>query len=112
MEQGRVLHSPATTPRKAAATVAVTVLLTNEQIAQVDELTVVIRRNSGKAESRSALIRVLLDAPFMLRADWKHCRDADEVCLAVLSRQSSRFDLEAGLQKLRLLKSRSEASSR
>lgn len=70
--------------RKNPKTAAVTVLLTNEQVAQLDEASLMIRRTSGRSISRSALLRAIASALLMLRKDWERCRDEDEVCLLVL----------------------------
>lgn len=60
-------------PTKSAApvpeTTAVTVLLTNGQTAMLDEIAVAIRRKSGAAISRSAMIRAFLTA-LLPHRDW------------------------------------------
>lgn len=93
-----------TTPPKAAETAAITVLLTNEQIARLDEISVVIRRNSGTSLGRSALIRALTLAALTLHTDWKHCRNEDEVCFWILARLGPTPDWKAAEQKFRQLR--------
>ena len=49
-------------PTRGGATSPVTVLLTNDQTATLDEISVAIRRNTGQAVSRSAILRALAAA--------------------------------------------------
>jgi hypothetical protein len=54
----------------AAATSAVTVLLTNELTAGLDEVIADLRRTTGKAISRSAMIRAFTAALLPYRGYW------------------------------------------
>ena len=60
-------------------TSAVTVLLTNEQAALLDGAAANIRRNTGVAISRSAMLRAILSAVLPFRQEWSRCQSAMDV---------------------------------
>ena len=70
-----------TTPTTSASpdTVAVTVLLTDDQIAVMDNLSVTIRRHTGKAVSRSAMIRAIVSAALPHHSEWLTCGSEAEI---------------------------------
>ena len=53
---------PPTPPSAASAQTAVTVLLTNDQTAFLDEVAAEIRRETGGCISRSAILRAMISA--------------------------------------------------
>jgi hypothetical protein len=66
-------------PHRGDMTTDVTVLLTNDQIATLDEISAAIRRNTGHAVSRSALLRAMATATLPFGKDWLRCRTEDQV---------------------------------
>jgi hypothetical protein len=66
-------------PGAASAQTAVTVLLTNDQTAFLDEVAAEIRRESGGCISRSAMLRAILSALKPYAEDWLKCRTETEV---------------------------------
>jgi hypothetical protein len=54
-------------------TSAVTVLLTNEQTATLDEIAIGIRRTTGHSISRSAMIRAITTAVLPYCQEWLDC---------------------------------------
>jgi hypothetical protein len=104
MEQSKSNSAITRTQQRVTESAAITVLLTNDQIAQLDEIAAAIRRNSGRSISRSALIRAMITAATTLRADWRLCHDEDDVCLWILARLSNTLDCRGAEQKLRHLK--------
>src|SRR4051812_37034559 len=68
-----------TPPSAASAQTAVTVLLTNDQTAFLDEVAAEIRRETGGCISRSALLRAMISALKPYSEDWLKCRIETEV---------------------------------
>jgi hypothetical protein len=68
-----------TPPRAASAQTAVTVLLTNDQTALLDEAAAEIRRETGGCISRSAMLRAMISALTPYAEDWLKCRTETEV---------------------------------
>jgi hypothetical protein len=97
---------PDTFKSKAAERAAVTVLLTNAQIAEMDEVTASIRRKTGRSISRSALLRAITTAALTLHTDWIQCRDENDVCILVLARLGKTLDLQSAERKFNELKQR------
>jgi hypothetical protein len=63
--------NPSTTqPAAAPETSTVTVLLTTDQTAIIDELALAIRRSTGSAISRSAMVRAMIAALLPYRKEW------------------------------------------
>ena len=73
---GTVQHG--TTPA-AQQTTPVTVLLTHHQVALMDEIAAAIRRNTGVAISRSALLRAIATPTLPCFEDWLHCTSVGDV---------------------------------
>jgi hypothetical protein len=65
------------------ATSAVTVLLTNDQTATLDEISAAIRRNTAQAVSRSAILRALTSACLPHGEDWLRCRSEQQIAQLV-----------------------------
>ncbi len=65
-------------PVPGAETSAVTVLLTYDQIALMDEIAAAIRRNKGAVISRSAVLRAIAAAVLPYYQDWLYCTAAAE----------------------------------
>ena len=63
----------------AAETSPVTVLLTHDQTATIDEIIAGIRRNTGKTISRSALIRAVVSGVLPPFETWLWCRSEAEL---------------------------------
>jgi hypothetical protein len=63
----------------------VAVLLTNDQIANLDQLAIDIRRTAGCAVSRSAIMRAILSAVFKYQRQWPACESEQDVQQAVES---------------------------
>ena len=73
-------HMP--TPNGTAAapeTIAITVLLTDEQTALMDKIAVAIRTNTGRAISRSAMIRAIVEATLPQHREWLRCSSETEL---------------------------------
>jgi len=68
-----------TPPSAASAQTAVTVLLTNDQTALLDEVAVEIRRETGGCISRSAILRAMISALTPYAEEWLKCRTETEV---------------------------------
>src|SRR3954449_9391255 len=68
-----------TPPSAASAQTAVTVLLTNDQTALLDEVSAEIRRETGGCLSRSAILRAMISALTAYAEDWLKCRTETEV---------------------------------
>jgi hypothetical protein len=71
--------SAPTNPGAASAQTEVTVLLTNDQAAFLDEVTAAMRRNTGGAISRSAMLRAMMSALKPYFEDWLKCRTEADV---------------------------------
>jgi hypothetical protein len=54
-------------------TTEVGVLLTNDQIAKLDEVAIHIRRRTGRAISRSAMIRAIVNPVLAYHQNWLNC---------------------------------------
>jgi hypothetical protein len=65
------------------ATSPVTVLLTNDQTANLDEISAAIRRNTGQAVSRSAILRALASACLLYGENWRRCRSEQHIAACV-----------------------------
>ena len=65
---------------------AVTILLTNEQTMCLDQIALDMRRNSGHAISRSAIVRALICAALPYFEEWLHCESEEELCHALARR--------------------------
>ena len=63
-----------------APTSPVTVLLTDEQTVRLDEISIQIRRQSGKAISRSALIRAMTNALLPYARNFHEGRSEADIC--------------------------------
>ena len=72
-------------------TAAVTVLLTTEQAVKLDELSVAIRRATGKAVSRSALIRAFTAALLPYGGTLHTCRSQSEISVRISQTMAMRF---------------------
>jgi hypothetical protein len=68
-----------TNPGAASAQTAVTVLLTNDQTALLDEVAAEIRRETGGCISRSAMLRAMISALTPYAEEWLKCRTETEV---------------------------------
>ena len=66
-------------PTRGGATSPVTVLLTNDQTATLDEISAAIRRNTGQAVSRSAILRALAAASLPYGEGWLRCRSEQQI---------------------------------
>lgn len=66
-------------PRSASSTTAVTVLLTNEQAARLDEIRVGIRRTTGESISRSALIRAIINGLLPYQRNLLNCTSEADI---------------------------------
>jgi hypothetical protein len=66
-------------PNRGEATSPVTVLLTNDQTATLDEISAAIRRNTGHAISRSAILRALATAALPYGNGWLRCRSERQI---------------------------------
>ena len=66
-------------PTRGGATSPVTVLLTNDQTATLDEISASIRRNTGQAVSRSAILRALAAASLPYGEGWLRCRSEQQI---------------------------------
>ena len=66
-------------PNRGAETSSVTVLLTNHQTATLDEISAAIRRNTGRAISRSAILRALTTAALPYGEGWLRCRSERQI---------------------------------
>ena len=89
---------------KAPERMAVTVLLTNDQTALMDEITAAIRRNTGRSISRSALLRAISTGVMTVHTDWLQCRNENDVCTLVLARLSPVLDLQSAERKMKQLR--------
>jgi hypothetical protein len=75
-------HQPSPNPETTAtarATACVTVLLTNHQTAFIDEIAADIRRRTGHALTRSAMLRAIADAVLPYFPEWANCRSEEEL---------------------------------
>jgi hypothetical protein len=54
-------------------TTEVSILLTSDQIAQLDQVAIVIRRRTGRALSRSAMIRAIITPVLQYHPHWLNC---------------------------------------
>jgi hypothetical protein len=63
----------------AAPKGAITLLLTHDQTATLDEIAAAIRRNTGQCVSRSAMIRAIATALLPYYADWLQCRSEAQI---------------------------------
>ena len=63
----------------APPTTAVTVLLTTEQTARLDELSAAIRRTTGQSIRRSVLIRAFTEALLPYGESFQNCRSQSEI---------------------------------
>ena len=61
------------------STSAVTVLLTDDRTAFIDEIAAAVRRKTGHSISRSAMIRAITTAALPYYKDWLECRSEAEV---------------------------------
>ena len=61
------------------STSAVTVLLTDDKTAFIDEVAAAVRRNTGHSISRSAMIRAITTAVLAYYKDWLECRSEAEI---------------------------------
>ena len=68
-----------TNPSAASAQTAVTVLLTNDETAFMDELAAEIRRRTGGCISRSAMLRAMLSALRPYHPEWLDCHSEPEL---------------------------------
>ena len=68
-----------TPPGAASAQTAVTVLLTNDQTAFLDEIAAEIRRQTGGCISRSAILRAMICALTPYAEEWLKCCTETEV---------------------------------
>ena len=75
----------------APETMAITVVLTSKQTALMDEIAVAIRSITGRAISRSAMIRAIVAATLPHHRDWLKCNSEDELRQAV----ARRFQIDA-----------------
>lgn len=71
------------TTKGSRRTGEVAVLLTYDQIANLDQLAITIRRTTGCALSRSAIIRAILTPVFKYQRHWPSCRSEEDVQQAV-----------------------------
>lgn len=81
---------------RSTGTSAVTVLLTRDQIATLDEMSAAIRRNTGVAISRSAVLRALATAALPHRNQWLRCRSEEHLVQRVAQVLNVGFALQAG----------------
>src|SRR3954471_19693156 len=72
-------------PSSSEVRTEVTVLLTNDQTARLDEAAAAIRRGSGKAISRSAIMRAIVTAAVACFPAWVACQSEDEICQTLLT---------------------------
>lgn len=115
MNKGTPTSTQLIAKTETAGNTAITVLLPNKHVALLDKLSLVIRRRSGKALSRSALIRAVVDATLTLRADWKDCEDEEQVCLWILAPEGKQSVLCArgrGNRKIRRTVAAAEPTTR
>ena len=68
-----------TNPGSASARTAVTILLTNDETAFLDEVTAEIRRRTGASISRSAMLRAMLSALRPYHPEWLRCGSEAEL---------------------------------
>jgi hypothetical protein len=68
-----------TPPSTASAQTAITVLLTYDQTAFLDEVAAEIRRETGGCISRSAILRAMMSALKPYAEDWLKCRTEAEL---------------------------------
>lgn len=87
------MPTPTINASPASAQTAVTVLLTNDQAAFLDEVTAAIRRNTGGSVSRSAMLRAMMSALRPYYANWLKCRTEADV------KEVIALQLRAGLQQ-------------
>ena len=103
----------------ARETTAVTILLTNEQTALLDAAAAAIRRNTGVAISRSAMLRAIVSALLPFRQEWSKCQSAaqikqkienrlrsDEIYAAIQQRAAAVPKKMNGSNRIRLLRAR------
>ena len=106
----------------ASETSAVTVLLTNEQTALLDTTAAAIRRNTGVAISRSAMLRAIVSAALPFRQEWSKCQSAAQVEQKILNRLRADESYDPatrrggsegmnGSNRIRLLRAADEAGS-
>jgi hypothetical protein len=60
-------------------TTEIGVLLTNDQIANLDQVAIHIRRNTGRAISRSAMIRAILSPVLKYHQQWLSCESEQQL---------------------------------
>lgn len=67
------------TKHNPTPTTEIGVLLTNEQIANLDQVAIHIRRNTGRAISRSAMIRAILNPVLRYHQQWLSCESEQQL---------------------------------
>jgi hypothetical protein len=80
---GRLVYVIKQTP---TPTTEIGVLLTNDQIANLDQVAIHIRLNTGRAISRSAMIRAIVNPILAYHKDWFSCQSEQQLRQAVTSR--------------------------
>jgi hypothetical protein len=60
-------------------TTEIGVLLTNDQVANIDQVAIHIRRNTARAISRSAMIRAILNPVLRYHQQWLSCESEQQL---------------------------------
>ena len=74
------------TRKPSIRTSEVAVLLTYDQVANLDQLAINMRRTTGSALSRSAMIRAILNAVIKHQREWPACESEQDVQKVVENR--------------------------
>jgi hypothetical protein len=67
------------TPLSSKPTTDISVLLTPDQIAKFDEVAIAIRRRTGQAISRSAMIRAIIHPVLAYHQHWLNCESEHQL---------------------------------
>ena len=85
----------------ATETIAVTVLLTNDQAALLDETSTAIRRANGVVIRRSAMLRAIVSAVLPFRHEWLKCPSAADLEQKIANRLQADATYAVLLQRAR-----------